>query len=149
MNRSRIETMPTSSPPGNNWHVAVAARGEAAEDLDGLLVRLGGIGSGVMYSATSVVEASAPDAAKRTRSRSVRMPIGRFDDSATITIEPTRRSTMRAAASAMVAERPAVSTPVLMMSATVSALIARGPIVTTIDCNAMPGRRRGRGRTGR
>src|SRR5437660_1832293 len=82
-------------------------------------------GSGVMYSATSVVEASVPEAANRTRSRSVKMPIGRLRPPSTTTIDPTRRSTISAAASAIVAERPTASTRVLIMSATVSALIAR------------------------
>ena len=81
-------------------------------------------GSGVMNAVTSVDAGSAPVAAKRTRSRSVRMPSSR--PLSTTSTEPTRRCIIRPAASAIDADGPTVSTCVLIMSATVSALITPG-----------------------
>ena len=63
-------------------------------------------GSGVISSATLVPADDGPAAARRTMSRSVRMPTGRVPS--TTTTEPTVRSSMRVAASATVSSGRAV-----------------------------------------
>jgi hypothetical protein len=77
-------------------------------------------GFGVIQSDTCASAVSAPAAAIRIMSRSVRMPTGL--SSCTTTTDPTRFSRMRPAASARVSSGVAVTTGVLMSSATVGAL---------------------------
>ena len=77
-------------------------------------------GPAVIHSETLVEEASAPDAAKRTRSRSVMIPIGRAPS--TTTTEPTRAPLMRPAAWAIVSEVVAVTGGLLITSPTVRVL---------------------------
>jgi hypothetical protein len=74
-------------------------------------------GSLVIHSLTLVSAAAAPAAPKRTRSRSVRIPIGRSPS--TTTTDPTPWSTMRALAAATVSEEAAVMAGLLITSATV------------------------------
>ena len=97
--------------------VAVAVRGEGVVGL--LHAECPGpttSGSAVIHSATFDAPGSTPAAPQRTRSRSVRMPIGRSPS--TTTTEPTLRSRMRVAASATVSSGRAVTTGELISSPT-------------------------------
>src|SRR3984893_3476124 len=87
-------------------------------------------GSAVMWSPTRAARASAAPAANRTRSRSVRMPIGVLPS--TTTTDPTRRANISAAASATLAPTSVVRTERLMMSPTVRARVGGGPAMHSI-----------------
>ena len=98
---------PASRSHAFGWQTEAAveeARNEVAAlvncDAKELVWTSGATESGfsVIQSRTVTVPVSAPAAAIRTRSRSVRMPTGRF--SSTTTTEPTRCSRIRDAASA-------------------------------------------------
>src|SRR5207245_9434184 len=77
--------------------------------------------SGLSWSGAPATERSTPRAPRRTRSRSVRTPTG-FPSSATTTTEPTRRSRILPVALASVSSGVAVTTGLLMSSATVLAM---------------------------
>ena len=74
-------------------------------------------GFAVIHSETRAAEGSAPAAAIRTRSRSVRIPVGLGPS--TTTTEPTFCSRMRAATCATVSSGAAVATGELINSPTV------------------------------
>src|SRR5688500_7207747 len=77
-----------------------------------------------MNPLTLVSAAAAPVALKRTRSRSVRIPIGRSPS--TITTEPFLRSAIRCDTSAIVSEAWPVTAGELITSATVRTVLVLG-----------------------
>src|SRR5688572_19804081 len=78
----------------------------------------------VIHSLTLVSDAAAPVALKRTRSRSVRMPIGRWPS--TITTDPFFCSAIRFDTSATVSDEWAVIAGELITSATVRTVLVAG-----------------------
>src|SRR5438067_3208998 len=85
-------------------------------------------GLGVIQSASRSVAGSAPAAPKRTRSRSVRMPMGLGPS--TTTTDPTRWASIREAASAIVSSGSAVTTGALIRS---PAVLGWGPVSGVVD----------------
>src|SRR5436853_2507448 len=98
-------------------------------------------GSADIHSDTLAVERSAPAAAARTRSRSVRMPMARSLSSVTMA-EPTlppARCNMRAQVSATVSDVDAVRTSVVITSATVRAGRFDASAIGTLFLGRQPG----------